>query len=493
MDMQKLRNLDWTDPKIRRSVTRYNPILFAEIYLRPAITGQDGSVSFAECHYEWAELALTWTEEHVEPQANRHAFFAPRSTGKSTWWLKILPMWAAAHSHVAFAAMFADTTTQARQHAATFRRELDNNRLLRHDFPLLCQPAKRDTGKAESDTTDLMIRANGFVLAARGMDSGTLGMKVGDQRPDLLLIDDPEPDESNYSLAQMSKRLSTLTDAILPLNIFANVVYSGTVTMPGSIAHQLIKHAKGHETADWITEQRFHVHHSPALLTEADGSKRSLWPEKWPLSFLEEIEHTRQYAKNYANDPMGADGDYWRPEDYRYGADEPTRVLISVDPAVSVKESSDFTGVAVVGYNAAERRCTVLEALQLKLTPDALRDRLIRLCAEFPKVGEIYVETNQGGMLWDRILHDMPVTVRATQATVKKEVRAADCLAHYQRGKVLHAKKLRDLEEQQVSFPKAPHDDMVDAVNQAVIKFLTNAPARMVIPTISMAAQRPRR
>lgn len=484
------------EPAVRRELTRLDPMAFTYIYLRKAITGHDGTVSFAECHHEWSKLAMSWVGDQSVPQSNRHSFFAPRSTGKSTWWLKILPMWAAAHGHIKFAAMFADTTTQARQHAASFRRELDNNQLLRRDFPELCEPAKRMGGKSETDTVDLMVRGNGFVLAARGMDSSTLGMKVGDQRPDLLLIDDPEPDESNYSLAQMEKRLSTLTDAILPLNIFASVVYSGTVTMAGSIAHQMIKHAKGFEDIDWIREQGFQVHHHPALLTGDDGTKRSLWPEKWSLSFLTSIEHTRQYAKNYANDPMGADGDYWKLEDFRYGEDLPTKQIISVDPAVTVKKSSDYTGIAVIGYNAAERRCTVFEAAQVKLGPDDLRGKLLSLCRQFPLVSEILVEDNQWKGLWDRVLHDMNVDGRRITVTPKsagaksKEVRAADALNHYQVQRVLHARSLRELEEQMVAFPKAPHDDMVDAVAQGVNRFLTHAPAQIILPMATMPVRR---
>jgi len=477
------------EPAFRRELTRLDPMAFAYIYLRNAITGQDGSVSFAECHHTWSNLAMSWVEKQTEPQKNRHAFFAPRSTGKSTWWLKILPLWAAAHGHVKFAAIFADTTTQARQHAASFRRELDNNQLLRRDFPDLCNPSKRSGGKSETDTVDLMVRGNGFVLAARGMDSSTLGMKVGDQRPDLLLIDDPEPDESNYSLMQMEKRLATLTDAILPLNIFASVVYSGTVTMSGSIAHQMIKHAKGVEPAEWITDQNFDVHHHPAIISGGDGSRRSLWPEKWSMEFLAGIEHTRQYAKNYANDPMGAGGNFWRLEDFRYGSTASnTKWIISVDPAVTIKQSSDYTGIAVISYSQGERRCTVHEALQVKLGPDDLRSKLMSLCVDHPRVSEILVEDNQWKGLWDRVLHDMVIDGRRITVTPKgsgsksKEVRASDALNHYQVGRVFHVRKLRDLEEQMVSFPKAPHDDMVDAVCQGVNRFLTHAPAKIVLP-----------
>ena len=483
--------LPFHEPAVRRELTRLDPMAFAYIYLRGAITGQDGSVSFAECHHEWAQLALSWVGEQTTPQANRHAFFAPRSTGKSTWWLKILVLWAAAHGHVKFAAIFADTTTQARQHATSLRRELDNNALLRRDFPDLCSVAKRAGGKAETDTVDLMIRANGFVLAARGMDSSTLGMKVGDQRPDLLLIDDPEPDESNYSILQMEKRLSTLTDAILPLNIFANVVYSGTVTMAGSIAHQLIKHSKGLEKYEWVDEQRFDIHHHPALMDNDDGTKRSMWPEKWPLEFLLSIEHTRQYAKNYANDPMGADGDYWTMDDFQYGdLDFTTKTIISVDPAVTVKQSSDYTGIAVIGFCKPERRCVVQDAIQVKLGPEELRRKLLVMCEKNDRITEIIVEDNQWKGLWDRILHDMKTSdgrrIRVSPKSAgpkSKETRAADALNHYQSGRVTHARKLRDAEEQMVSFPKAPHDDMVDAISQGVNHFLKYTPSTIYLPT----------
>jgi predicted phage terminase large subunit-like protein len=470
--MGSLTELPLHEPAVRRTLTEHDPMLFAQIYLRKALTGDDGVISFAECHYEWAELAKSWAGVSTVPQANRHAFFAPRATGKSTWWLKILPMWAAAHGHIKFAAIFADSTPQARQHAMSFRRELEHNELLRRDFPDLCTPARRSGGVTESNAQDLIIMASGFSMMSKGIDSSALGMKIGDQRPDLLLIDDPEPDEANYSADQAIKRLGTITDAILPLNIFARVVYSGTVTMVDSIAHQMIKHLKGVEPQDWITEQKIQVHHHEAILVGDDGTERSLWEHKWPLTFLKEIEHTRQYAKNYANDPMGIDGAYWNKDDFTYGEDFPTRLIISIDPAVTVKESSDYTGVAVVGFCAGTRRATVFEALQLKLGPDQLRSKLIRMCEEYEGVSEIIIETNQGGDLWRRILHDMPVKVKPVVASIKKEIRASYALQFYQRGRVLHAKPLRGLEEQMVGFPRAPYDDMVDAVSQGVNRLL---------------------
>jgi len=80
---------------------------------------------------------------------------------------------------------------------------------------------------------------------------------------------------------------------------------------------------------------------------------------------------------------------------------------------------------------------------------------------------------NQGGELWHRIFWGLPVRVKTIHQSVKKELRAADVLDHYQRGRVFHAEGLSELEAQQVAFPNAPHDDMVDAVGSGVAYFLS--------------------
>jgi phage terminase large subunit-like protein len=56
----------------------------------------------------------------------------------------------------------------------------------------------------------------------------------------------------------------------------------------------------------------------------------------------------------------------------------------------------------------------------------------------------------------------------------KKEARAGRLLNLYQLipTRVMHAEPLPALEEQMVAFPKAPNDDLVDSVGNAVLRFL---------------------
>ncbi|MEV0220885.1 hypothetical protein [Streptomyces sp. NPDC050704] len=469
----------------RIEATRLDPLLFAVLYCLHHLRDPEKHVTFADAHLEWVRLARRWAIPPRAPMEQRDAFLAPRDTGKSTWMLFILPLWAAAHGHIKFAAVFADSGPQAEMHLATFRKEVDENAALRRDFPKLCTAGRRPSGASESDAKHMVIRSNGFVFAAKGIDSSSLGMKVGERRPDLLLLDDVEPDESNYSAYQADKRLKTVADAILPLNIYARVVLSGTVTMPGSITHQLIKWGKKERSEGnaWVGEQQFRVHHHLPIIRDDYGNERSMWPSKWPLDFLKKIEHTRSYRKNYLNDPMAADGAYWSEDDFTYGSFPTARTYLSVDGAVTTKKTSDYTGLSVVSWAPAsgsnQARCLVKFAQAVKLKGKPLRARVLQILESFPEIGAILVESNQGGDLWLEVFHDLPVKVITFSNSDKKETRAERLLNLYQLipTRVTHAEPLPALEEQMVAFPKAPNDDLVDTVGNAVLRFL-KPPAR---------------
>lgn len=478
----------FTTPAGRRTLTKYDPLLFAIVYFAKHIR-TEGRITFADPHFQWVQAARGWIRRAGLKQ-DRHAYVAPRDTGKSTWFFLILPMWAAAHGHVRFCAAFAHSGTQSENHLHAFRSELADNELLRRDYPGLCTPARKPNGKTTADNIQMWRSKEGFAFAARGVDAANLGLKERDTRPDLILLDDVEPDEASYSPYQMEKRRGTIIEAILPMNLRAHVVLVGTVTMPGSIVHQLVAKARGDDEVEkWIAEEEFTPHHALPIVQRPDGSERSIWPAKWPLSFLLRIRHTRSYLKNFANDPMGNEGGYWTASDFTYEQlDVVTRQILSIDPTVTTKTSSDPAGLAVISYSPgyvleADReagrlrprkippRCSVDYARAVRLVGSALRDQVLRVLQAFPDISLIVVEGNQGGENWRSILHDMPVPVKIVWSTQKKEVRAANLLNMYQHGRVTHSRRLPACEQQMCSFPKGA-DDMIDAVGAAVLRLL---------------------
>lgn len=484
--MESVNWLQGADTKNgRMMLTATDPMAFALIYLPHHLKDNRGNITIARVHMDWAEQAKRWMVPPPDgDHGTRDANIAPRSTGKSTWHFLILPLWAAAHGWKKFAAAFADSGTQAEEHLKTFKRELDDNQILRADFPLLVAPARRERGQAVSDNRAMIVQNNGFAFAAKGIDASNLGLKVGNTRPDLIIFDDVEPDEANYSAYQAGKRLGTLVEAILPMNFQATVIFVGTVTMAGGITHQLVRAVQTKEKPEqWIVDEAVVVHYYAPILFDAEGNEISIWPEKWSIKYLQAHRHERTFAKNFLNLPVSGDGEYWTKDDFRYGPITGiTKTLISIDGAVTTKRTSDFTGIANIAYRPGRRgggavsqvlpKCVVQDCQQVKLTNEPLRRKVLSMITQSPTpVTLIIVEVNQGGELWYSVLHDMPCKVEVVVNSINKEVRASRLLSWYQRFYVQHLKPLPALESQMMSYPGVLHDDMLDAVATGVKYF----------------------
>lgn len=460
----------------RRLLTRLDPLAFNLLYLPHHLRGPEtgGQVSFSQFHLDMYDEARTWLRPPQSPAEHRTAYVAPRGAGKSTTGFLGLPMWCAAHLHIDFIAAFAHAGDQAEKHLMTFKSELDRNELLRFDYPELCAPMKRPGGVQVSDNRGMLMAGNGFVFVAKGIDSGSLGMKIGERRPRLLLLDDIEPDESSYSLYQKEKRLTTVRDAVFPLNIFARVLMLGTTTMHSSVMHDVVRQATDPGNCpEWVAEENIRTRYYPAIITRDDGSEASLWPEKWPLDYLQSIRHTRSYAKNYLNRPVSADGAYWTPDHFHYDVPPAiTRRILSVDPAVTTRTQSDYTGLAVIGYDPTTQRAVVEHAAQVKLSPGALRAHILKLLNRHPGIKAVLLEDNQGKDLWPEILSPLPVKLLRVHQTAKKEVRASKVLDYYDSRWVAHDGPQPAFEEQALVFPNGANDDVVDAVVTGLEFFL---------------------
>lgn len=472
-----------TDPAGRRAATQADPLLFALVYLRDHLRSDetDNQVTIADMHLDWAREARHWLAPVTQPAEYRTAQVAPRNTGKTTWWFLIIPMWLAAHEHSKFIGAFADSGIQAEMHLQTFKNELDRNALLRKDYPKLCSPKIRvneqgyGTRTKVSDNKKMTIQANDFVFAAKGVDAGNLGMKVGKRRPDTLILDDVEPGEEVYSSYQAGQRLIALTDSIMPLNIYARVVLCGTTTMVGSIVHQMVKSVlePGEEPAKWIKEENFQVHYHAPIVTREDGTERSCWPARWSMEFLESIRHTRQFQKNYKNLPAGV-GDYWSTEDIEQARTRGlsvagiTRGVLSIDPATTSKLTSDRTAFAVITLSPMDKTAVLEECRAVNLPPATCRDIALQFLERHPEVRRIVIECNQGGETWLSVYHDMPVPIVLLSQSEPKPVRAARLLNHSQRKRFSLRGRQVAFEEEALSFPRGAYDDVLDAVGTGV-------------------------
>ena len=223
-------------PAHRRAWTKNDVLMFALIYLQSSIRFDDDEPSLSQFHLDLADYGNSL----IDATARRDAWIAPRESGKSTWIFKIIPIWLAAHGHSKFISGFSESASQAEMHLQTFIAELGSNELLKLDYPDLCRPKMSDrASRFVSQSRSQIQQANGFSFSAKGIDAKTLGQKIGNARPDLLLLDDIESDGSAYSEHEAAKRKHTMLSSIFYLSSRANIAIVGTTTMAGSLIDQL--------------------------------------------------------------------------------------------------------------------------------------------------------------------------------------------------------------------------------------------------------------
>lgn len=455
----------------RQALCEYDPLLFAVLYFAHHLKSEEtgNELSFSRIHLELCDLALSWTESQTL-ESHRDAVIAPRGSGKTTWLFLILPLWALAFGHVKFIAAFSDVSGQAEEHLATARRELSENQLLRNDYPDFCTPLTRPSGAYEpgSDTISSLMTKSGAIFMARGVDRPVRGLKVGRKRPDLLLLDDVEKGEATYSPVIIAKRLETIKTDILMLELAARVVFAGTTTRSDSIIHQLVQSIRTtNEPEQWVTDLKFKIHYYPALETYSDGHQSSIWPQRWSLTWLLDNIHRDDILQELQNDPQSYNPSGWQSMDFKLGsAAVYDRTILSIDGAVTTKNISDYTGLAVLSGSTKTRKTYVHEALGVRLGGEALRRKCLDLVLAYPEIVYLLIESNQGGDLWRVLFHDFPVKIHLVHQSEPKEYRIKRLQTHYQRGdgSVRHVKKLVQLEDQAKSWPHVQHDDILDAV-----------------------------
>ena len=236
------------------------------------------------------KFQLDWSDDHkvviakIEKAVLEGGLFAlamPRSTGKTTI-CERAALWAALYAHRKFIALIGATEEAACQLLDEIKMEIESNERLQEDFPEVCFPVRKLDGIqnrcngqtcngtrtritwtdnevifptiADCATSGLVIQVRGITGRIRGMKAATATGKS--LRPDLVLIDDPQTDESAASNEQNRKRLKILSGAILGLSgpgVKIAGVMPCTVIRPGDMADEILNRERHPE---WNGERR---------------------------------------------------------------------------------------------------------------------------------------------------------------------------------------------------------------------------------------------
>ena len=200
------------------------------------------------------------------------AMAMPRGSGKSTL-AEAACHWAVSYGHREFCCLIGDNERSAMEMLESIKKEFETNELLLEDFPEICYPIRALDGIANRcagqtcggkrtyigwTAKEIVLptiagsAASGCILRVAGITGRIRGMKHKRAdgrpvRPSLVIIDDPQSDESARSKEQCQVRERTLMQAVLglagPGKKIAGVMPC-TVIQPNDLADRLLDREK---------------------------------------------------------------------------------------------------------------------------------------------------------------------------------------------------------------------------------------------------------
>lgn len=218
---------------------------------------------------------LPWSKDHlrviakIEQAILRGGLFAlamPRGSGKTVL-TECSALWALLFGHRQFVCLIGSDEGHAANMLESIKTELECSDLLLADFPEVCYPIRKLEGiyqrrllyKGESIRMEFTARqitlpniaeskAAGAVVTVTGITGRIRGLNFKRPdgrvvRPSLVIIDDPQTDESARSPAQCAVREATLSGAVLGLagpGQKISGIMPCTVIQPGDLADRLL-------------------------------------------------------------------------------------------------------------------------------------------------------------------------------------------------------------------------------------------------------------
>ena len=224
---------------------------------------------------------LQWSADHLKVIAKIEqavldgglfAMAMPRGSGKTSI-CEIACLWAMLFGHRGFVALIGSDEEHAADMLDSIKAELENSDLLAADFPKVCHPIRSLEGITQRATGQLYqgkqthigwtakeivlptiegSAASGAIIRVAGITGRIRGMKFKradgqSVRPSLVLIDDPQTDESARSPSQCANRERVLAGAVLglagPGEKIAGLM-TVTVVRPDDLADRLLDREK---------------------------------------------------------------------------------------------------------------------------------------------------------------------------------------------------------------------------------------------------------
>jgi len=307
-----------------------------------------------------------------------------------------------------------------------------------------------------------------------------VGGAITGRGADLLIIDDPHSEQDALSATAMESAYEWYTSGPRQrLQPGGKIVVVMTRWSTKDLTGKLLAHQKEAKSDKWDVVE------FPALLDTGTKKERPVWPEYWKMSELESVKATLPVGKwsaQWMQQPTSEEGaiikrEWWRKWKHDWIPDL-HHVIQSYDTAFLKKETADFSAITTWGVfypnEDSPANLILLDSIKERFEFPELRRKALEQY-KYWQPETVIVEAKASGLPLTHELRqmDIPVSTFTPSRGNDKHVRVNTCAPLFESGMIWAPEQrfAEEVIEECAAFPHGDHDDLVDAMTMAVMRF----------------------
>lgn len=441
----------------------------------------DEASQFADFHRDWWELCCS-DDKFI-------AICAPRGHSKSTTITITYTLACALFRQRKYILIVADTESQASLFLGQIKQILYDSQQIHSLFGL--KTGEKGVDFEKDTETDIIVNFadnSRFRIVAKGAEQKLRGMLWDGQRPDMIVIDDLMNEELVANKDRRDKLRRWVYGSLIPCRSERGIIrFVGTpmnlddpleALMPKENAkNTVVEDLRTYSTKKlgmWRSvKYRAHNHDYSAIL----------WPDRKSKQFFEELrqDFTEQgipevYACEYLCNPVDDSIRYFRKGDFLHMTEEDRKknkqFYITADLAISEKERADYTAIVVGGMDS-NGQLHIVNCIRERLSGDEIVATLMSLQKVYKPLAIGIEDTQISKAIGPYLYRAMSETGTYMNIIMLKphrqdKIQRARSIQARMRAAAVKFDKQADwwlqFEDECLTFPRAKHDDVVDAL-----------------------------
>lgn len=441
----------------------------------------DEASQFASFHREWWELCCS-NDKFV-------AICAPRGHSKSTTITITYTLAAVLFRQRRYVLIVADTESQASLFLGQIKQILYDSKEIHSLFGM--QMGEKGVVFEKDTETDIIVKfadQTSFRIVAKGAEQKLRGMLWNGQRPDLIVIDDLMNEELVANKDRRDKLRRWVYGSLIPCRSERGIIrFVGT---PMNLDDPLESLMPRENAKDTVVEElkiwskrKLGMWRSVKYRAHNHDYSAILWPDRKNKQLFEELREDfaaqgipEVYACEYLCNPVDDSIRYFRKGDFLTMTEDDKlkhkSYYITADLAISEKARADYTAIVVGGLDS-NGQLHIVNCVRERLSGNEIVDTLLAFQKIYNPIAVGIEDTQISkaiGPYLNRAMAETGIYLNVTMLKPHRQdkiQRARSIQARMRAGMVKFDKQADwwlTFEDECMTFPRAKHDDVVDAL-----------------------------